>query len=169
VLLVDAHNVLHAAHGNSEEMSWLVDRLASLAALEDMQVEVVADTLSPLTASLPQVSIVGSDPAAGGADPVLARRARELAQAGHRVLLATDDHALRDAVSGWCDQIWPSATLVQMAIEAHSRAVLQSDAHAAHSSNPQPEGEGGTSRLDGRIDPDVLAALERIRRGESGT
>ena len=142
----------------------LVDLLASWAATAGARVDCCFDGPGPDHGSVGPVTVH----AAGGrpADALVERLVREAAAAGGTdVVVVTDDRALADVAGAVAQRRWHVARLVSE-LGAGDPAGEANPAGAADS--PGGTGHAGTAPpgLAGRLDEDVLARLERLRRGE---
>lgn len=141
--LFDGYNLLHA--GVFRDRGELVDTLASFVAGRGVRGVVVFDGVGEERAIGPlQVRFTAH------ADDLLERLAAEN-RAAERVCVVSSDHAVR----------WTSGQEVR---KLASREFLEELAPVEHVDHEQ-QGAGG--RVGDRLDPDVRAELERLRRGES--
>ena len=173
VLIVDGYNVIHAwpelksaldSAGLEESRRLLTALLAEYAAVRGVRVTVVFDGPRTSVASPPEVVdgvTIRFGGASGSADHVIERLAYKASQAGRAsdVVVATSDRLQRDMV-----RAMGVPTIDARSLEAEVRGALGELGRDAERTRDQAR---FARRLEDRLDPDVRARLEAIRRGES--
>jgi predicted RNA-binding protein with PIN domain len=172
-LIVDGYNTVHAwpslrsvlaRHGLEEARRRLIAALAEFSATERVHVTVVFD--APRSASRPgsQEVIDGVQVRFSGghesADHVIERLAYLATRGGPAadVVVATSDRLQRDMV-----RAMGVTTMDALTLEADVRAAATGTATRATDLRDQAH---HARRVEHQLSPDVLARLERIRRGD---
>jgi len=173
VLIVDGYNVIHAwpdlrsaldRAGLEESRRLLIAALAEFAAVRGVEVTVVFDGPRQAVAAPAEVVdgvTVRFGGASGSADFVIERLAYESSRAGLAgdVVVATSDRLQRDMV-----RAMGVATVDARTLEAEVRGALRELGQDAERLRDQAR---FARRLEDRLDPDVRARLEAMRRGET--
>jgi predicted RNA-binding protein with PIN domain len=174
VLIVDGYNVIHAwpalksaldGAGLEESRRLLIAMLAEYGAVRGVKVTVVFDGPRTATASPAEVVdgvTVRFGGASGSADHVIERLAYKASQAGRaaEVVVATSDRLQRDMV-----RAMGVPTVDARSLEQEVRGALGELGRDAERMRDQAR---FARRLEDRLDPDVRARLEAIRRGSAG-
>lgn len=171
VLIVDGYNVIHAwadlrsaldSGGLEESRRLLIAALAEYGAVRAVRVTVVFD--GPRKAVVSPAEVIDGvtvrfGGASGSADHVIERLAYKASRAGLAgdVVVATSDRLMRDMV-----RAMGAATIDTRTLEAEVKGALGEVGRDAERSRDQA---GFARRLEDRLDPDVRARLEAMRRG----
>jgi predicted RNA-binding protein with PIN domain len=175
VLIVDGYNIIHAwpelksaldRSGLEESRRLLTAALAEYGAVRGVRVTVVFDAPPKRTASTAEVVdgvTVRFGGASGSADHVIERLAYKAARAGTagEVMVATSDRLMRDMV-----RAMGVTTIDARSLEAEVRGALGELGRDAERLRDQAQ---FARRLEDRLDPEVRAALEAMRRGRPPT
>jgi uncharacterized protein len=173
VLIVDGYNVIHAwpelksaldGAGLEESRRLLIAMLAEYGAVRGIEVTVVFDGPRTSTASPAEVVdgvTVRFGGASGSADHVIERLAYRASQTGRAadVVVATSDRLQRDMV-----RAMGVPTMDTRSLEQEVKGALGELGRDAERMRDQAR---FARRLEDRLDPDVRARLEAIRRGSA--
>ena len=171
-LIVDGYNVIHAwadlksalqRAGLQEARRLLIAALAEYGAVRGVQVTVVFDGPRQAVTTGPEIVdgvTVRFGGASGSADHVIERLAYEASRQGLAgdVVVATSDRLQRDMV-----RAMGVSTMDARSLEAEVRGALGELARDAERLRTQA---GFARRLEDRLDGDVRARLEAMRRGQ---
>lgn len=171
ILIVDGYNVIHAwpdlrsaldRAGLEESRRLLIAALAEFSAVRAVKVTVVFD--GPKTASASPEEVVDGvtvrfGGVSGSADHVIERLAYQASRAGTAgdVVVATSDRLQRDMV-----RAMGVATIDARSLEGEVRGALSELGRDAERLRDQAR---FARRLEDRLDSDVRARLEALRRG----
>jgi predicted RNA-binding protein with PIN domain len=163
VYIVDGYNVLHALFrgADKEEIfarrDWLVDRLASYAAVHGARAVLVFDGSGPRSTSSEPIKGAPVEVAfAGGrftADTLIARRIASQPADVQVVVVSADQEVQRTASRAGVSRMTPLELGVELGVTEQRRQALDS----------APDSSTIPSRLEDKVDLETLQRLEELR------
>lgn len=178
VVLVDGSNVAHSHAwrtlvvsrmagvdpGDDDRRALLLGTAQGWAVVAGVELMLVFDGAGPLgpgrRALGGGLTVIGSG--RGDGDTVIERWARRLRGEGRACWLVTDDVALRQVAGAGVDRIWSAEDFVRELATSFSTSA---DDPAVEFRNERSHRQSAPSQLRDTLDKDVLARLERMRRG----